>query len=228
MPNVEFRETQSSHIHYNETCPRHALLVSTVLVYTVYKVYTLKSDSFWLNKRISVTHSLTNGAEPFLRSRQLCSYSKTSNHFMEHEGSLPCSQEPSTGPYPEPDQCNAYHPLRSILVLSTHLRLGIPSDLFPSGFLINILCAFLFSPIRATCPAHQSMSVHKKINIFLTVKKWKEGNERKKKEISNTQNRVFCLIYDSVSYLNDTAFLSGEILTMLSASRLYAVGWYDD
>jgi hypothetical protein len=28
---------------------------------------------------------------------------------MEPEGSLPRSQEPSTGPYPEPDQSNAYH-----------------------------------------------------------------------------------------------------------------------
>jgi hypothetical protein len=37
--------------------------------------------------------------------------------------------------------------------LSTHLRLGLPSGLFPSCFPINILYAFLFSPIRATCPA---------------------------------------------------------------------------
>jgi hypothetical protein len=37
--------------------------------------------------------------------------------------------------------------------LSIHLRLGLPSGLFPSGFPTNILYAFLFS-IRATCPSH--------------------------------------------------------------------------
>jgi hypothetical protein len=32
---------------------------------------------------------------------------------MEPEGSLPCSQEPSTGPYPKPDQSNPYHHILS-------------------------------------------------------------------------------------------------------------------
>jgi hypothetical protein len=67
---------------------------------------------------------------------------------MEPEGSLPCSQEPST----EQHQSSPYHPitLRSILILFTHLLLGLPSGIFPSGFPTNILYAFLFSPIRET------------------------------------------------------------------------------
>ena len=39
---------------------------------------------------------------------------------------------------------------RSILILSTHLRLGLPSGFFPSGFLTKTLYTPLSSPIRAT------------------------------------------------------------------------------
>jgi hypothetical protein len=58
-----------------------------------------------------LSNLLTYGVEPFLRSCQLCSHSKTSQHFVEPEGSSPCSQEPSTGPYPEPDRSSPYHPI---------------------------------------------------------------------------------------------------------------------
>jgi hypothetical protein len=53
--------------------------------------------------RIDTIYLLTQGAEPFFRSHQLCSHSRTSQHFME----------PSTGPYPEPHQSNPHHPILS-------------------------------------------------------------------------------------------------------------------
>jgi hypothetical protein len=58
--------------------------------------------------------SFIHGADPFLRNFQLCCYSRTSQHFMAPGGSLPHSQDSSTGPHPEPDQSNPYHPILSL------------------------------------------------------------------------------------------------------------------
>jgi hypothetical protein len=79
---------------------------------------------------------------------------------METEGSLPRSQQRATCPYTKQDRSRPCpHPSspRSILILSSHLRLGVSSDLFLSDFPTTTLYAPLLSPVRATCPAHLSL-----------------------------------------------------------------------
>ena len=53
-------------------------------------------------------------------------------------------------------QSKLTHPTawRSILILSFHPRLGLPSGLIPSGFPNKTLYKPLLTPMCATCPAH--------------------------------------------------------------------------
>ena len=57
---------------------------------------------------------------------------------MEPQSSLPYSQAPANCPYPEPTPSSPHNPFpipwRSILILYSHLRLGLLNGLFPSGF----------------------------------------------------------------------------------------------
>ena len=46
------------------------------------------------------------------------------------------------------------HPLGSLFILSSHIRLGLPSGLFPSGFPTETLYTPLLSSIHATQPTH--------------------------------------------------------------------------
>jgi hypothetical protein len=73
-----------------------------------------------------------------LRRCQLCSHSRTSQRFVEPEGSLPPSQEPSTGPYPEPDWSNPHH-----IYMGT--AIFIPFWSYQGNTKINNNSAFLIS-----------------------------------------------------------------------------------
>jgi hypothetical protein len=79
-------------------------------------------------KLVRLTNCLLNSMK-LNPSWKATSLSRISQHSLEHRNSLPCSQEPFTSPYSESNESCPYAPhsisLRSVLILSSRLRLGL-------------------------------------------------------------------------------------------------------
>jgi hypothetical protein len=72
---------------------------------------------------------------------------------MEPEGSLPCSQQPISGPVLGQMNVVSTHPVylfKIVLILSSHIRISLSSFMFSE----QMLHAFLISPERARCSTH--------------------------------------------------------------------------
>ena len=90
-------------------------------------------------------------ANRFLASQEIPHILWTPNvHYRSHKCPPPVPILSQLDPVHTPNPTS----WRSILILSSHLRLGLPSGLFPSDFLTKILYTPLLSPIRGTCSAH--------------------------------------------------------------------------
>ena len=71
-------------------------------------------------------------------------------HYYIHNSQPPVPILSQINPVHDPSS----HFLMIHLILSSHLRLGLPSGHLPSSFPTKTLHAPLLSPISATCPAH--------------------------------------------------------------------------
>jgi hypothetical protein len=98
---------------------------------------------------------------------------------MEPEGSLPNSQVHATCLYPEPAQSSPYHTsyfFKIQLNIIPHLRLGLPSGLFPSGFPIKTLYKLLPSPSELPSrPSHSSRFYNLNFIIIIIMYTYARG-----------------------------------------------------
>lgn len=62
--------------------------------------------------------------------------------------------------------------LKYVLILSSHLRLNLSNDLFPTGFCTKNQYAFFFSPLRAVFTTHVTSDLIIRIIFCVVYKSW--------------------------------------------------------
>ena len=149
---------------------------------------------------------------------------------MEPEGSLSHSQVPATCPYPVPDQsspCSPSHFLRSISILSSHLFLGLPSGLLPSGFPTKTQCILLPSLIVLHAPPISFFSIwspekyllRSDLYAFTEVRSWHRLLERHVKTEGTSKKAI--VSYVTVLYMHKSGSQFKEsILLRLITTRI--------
>ena len=99
-----------------------------------------------------LTHQSTSWeANRFSASQQILHILRNPKvYYRNHKCPLPIPILSHLDPVHTPTS----HFLKMHLILFSHLRLGLASGFFPSGFPTKILYTPLFSPVRATYPSH--------------------------------------------------------------------------
>ena len=124
-----------------------------VMLYYIFSLYLRNGTIFGKMLIIySVERSLSWEANRFRATQEIPNILWNPKvHYRSHKCTPPVPILSQLDPVHTPP-----HPTywRSILILSSYLRLGLPSGLFPSGFPTKTLYTALPSPIRVTCPAH--------------------------------------------------------------------------
>ena len=105
--------------------------------------HSMEQSPSWQAKRSSASHETPH----ILWNRKI--------HHRIHKSPPPVPILSQINPVHSPPPHSTF--LISILILSSHLRLGLPSCLRPPGFPTKTLYAPLLSPIRATCPVHVTL-----------------------------------------------------------------------